>query len=51
MLQSMLDNPFLMITVLCMCWPGVLPMVGAFVLARNYNIKISRRNPGQREEI
>lgn len=48
MTQTLLQNPFLLLTLMCLCWPGILPVVGAFVLARRFNFKftVSRRDRG-----
>lgn len=39
----MLDNPLLILTLACLCWPGIIPTAAAFYLARHYNFRITRR--------
>lgn len=37
----MFDNPYLVLVALCLCTPGILPMIVVAYIARNYNV----RNP------
>lgn len=46
-MTDLLNNPILLIGLLCLCWPGILPIAGAFLLARNYNVRISRRTANE----
>lgn len=45
-MSGLLENPFVLITLLCLCWPGILPLAGMFYLARNYNFRLTRRGEG-----
>lgn len=41
----MLDNPFYVLGLLALCWPGPIPIVitiGLMVFARKYHITIKR---------
>lgn len=33
-MQFLIDNPWAMFFLMCMCWPGILPIILAFVIAR-----------------
>lgn len=46
----MLDNPAIVIALMCLCFPGLLPMLATFFIARNYDLNIQRREI-QKEEI
>jgi hypothetical protein len=46
----MLDNPALIITLMCLCFPGLLPIIATFIIARNYDLNIQRREI-KKEEI
>jgi len=35
----MLDNPVLILCLLGLCWPGIVPLVLTYYVARNYDLK------------
>lgn len=40
----MFDNPFLILLGLVMCWPGILPMIIVFYIARSFDFNVTRRH-------
>lgn len=37
----MTDNPVFVLIGLCLCWPGLIPLIAVAILSRRYNF----RNP------
>lgn len=46
MIEFFTQNPLLLIALFCMCWPGILPVIGAWYLARRYDFHITPRQQG-----
>lgn len=38
-----MDNPILLISLMCLCFPGILPIVATFFIARNYDLSVKKR--------
>lgn len=36
------DNPIYTLLLLCLCWPGLLPMLFVFLVARHFTIDLRR---------
>lgn len=41
-----MENPLLLLFFVAICWPGIIPMIVVFWLARSFDLRISRRNYG-----
>lgn len=43
----MLENPFVILCAVGLCWPGLIPMAIVFYLARRFDFQIKPRGEGE----
>jgi hypothetical protein len=46
----MFDNPAVLLGLMCLCFPGLLPIIATFFIARNFDVSIQKRKPKIRSE-
>lgn len=39
----MFDNPIVLVSLMCLCFPGIIPIVITFFVARNFDINVKKR--------
>ena len=44
----MFENPLYLLVLMCLCWPGIVPITLVFFIARRYDVRnpfLPRRTP------
>ncbi len=42
----MFENPYILLSLMCLCFPGILPIIVTAFIARNFDFTISKRERG-----